>query len=131
MRSRSCDELGKQAAIATPIRVNNAVWGELYVTCTDVRRMPSMPANDSYLDVYVALIESAMARVLHIESLERLAFKDSLTGLANRRAIDEAADKAFDGLARHDLARLHVVATDLERAQAGQRHLRSSTPAII
>jgi diguanylate cyclase (GGDEF)-like protein len=105
-------ELGKEAAVAVPIRVNNAVWGELYASYRTAEDAFD-PDGELYFDAYVALLESALARVLHIESLQRLAYKDCLTGLANRRAIDEAADKAFEGLVRRDLARLHVIAADL------------------
>jgi diguanylate cyclase (GGDEF)-like protein len=124
-------ELGKEAAVCMPIRVNNAVWGELY---TSYRRAEDVLDADGepYLDLYLALLESALARVLHIESLERLAFKDSLTGLANRRAIDEAAEKAFAGLARNDLARLHVVATDLNGLkQVNDTHGHSAGDQLI
>ena len=105
-------ELGKQAATTAALVVNDAFWGELYVTYAHVD--DSHGADDyAYLEVYLAIVESALARVAQIQSLERLAYQDPMTGLANRRALDEAATGAFAKLGSTDMKCMTVVAFDL------------------
>jgi len=97
-------ELGKQASTTAALVVNNALWGELYVT--DARVEEANRVDDhAYLEVYLAIVESALARVAQIQSLERLAYHDPMTGLANRRALDEATATAFAQAwqPRHDM----------------------------
>ena len=62
-------ELGKQAATCAPVVVNNAVWGELNVTYARVEEANGADAR-VYLEVYLAIVESALARVQQIQSLE-------------------------------------------------------------
>ncbi len=105
-------ELGKQAATCVPLVVNNALWGELYVTYA--RAEDAHRADDrAYLQVYLAIVESALAKVAQIQSLERLAYLDPMTGLANRRALDEAAAAAFGKLGSPDMTCMTLVAFDL------------------
>lgn len=63
--------------------------------------------------MYLAILESALARVAQIQTLERLAYQDPMTGLANRRALDEAAVCAFAKLGNPDMTCMTVVAFDL------------------
>jgi diguanylate cyclase (GGDEF)-like protein len=65
-------ELGKQAATCAPVVVNNAVWGELNVTYARVEEANEADAR-IYLEVYLAIVESALARVQQIQSLESSA----------------------------------------------------------
>lgn len=105
-------ELGKQVSTTAALIVNNSLWGELYITYARVDEA-SGADNRAYLEVYLAILESALTRVTQIQSLERLAYQDPMTGLANRRALDEAAAAAFAKLGSPDLARMTVVAFDL------------------
>lgn len=105
-------ELGKKAATTAALVVNNALWGELYVTYARVE--DTHRADDhAYLEVYLAIVESALARVALIQSLELLANQDPMTGLANRRALDQAASAAFAKLGSPDMTRMTLVAFDL------------------
>jgi len=105
-------ELGKQAGTSAALVVNDALWGELYVTYA--RADQSHAASEyAYLEVYLAIVESALARVAKIQSLERLAYQDPLTGLANRRALDDAAAAVFAKLGVPGVACMTVVAFDL------------------
>jgi diguanylate cyclase (GGDEF)-like protein len=105
-------ELGKQAATTAALVVNDALWGELYVTYARVDQCHG--ADDyAYLEVYLAIVESALARVAQIQSLERLAYQDPMTGLANRRSLDDAAGAAFAKLGDPDMTCMTVVAFDL------------------
>lgn len=65
-------ELGKQASTTAALVVNNARWGELYVTYARVEEANRVD-DHAYLEVYLAIVESALARVAQIQSLERLA----------------------------------------------------------
>jgi len=105
-------ELGKQVSTTASLIVNNSLWGELYITYALVDEANGA-GNRAYLEVYLAILESALTRVTQIQSLERLAYQDPMTGLANRRALDEAAAAAFAKLGSPDMARMTVVAFDL------------------
>ena len=50
----------------------------------------------SYMEALMAILGGAISRSLREESLEALAYRDPLTGLLNRRALDERAAQAFD-----------------------------------
>jgi diguanylate cyclase (GGDEF)-like protein len=114
-------ELGKEAAMAAPVIVNNTLWGELYVTYASADQ--AFAAEDqAYVEVYLAIVESALTNLVQIQSLERLAFQDPLTGLSNRRALDEAATKAFDLLADRNMLRINVVSIDLN----GLKHVNDT-----
>jgi len=65
-------ELGKRAATCAPVVVNNALWGELNVTYARVEETNGADAR-VYLEVYLAIVESALARVQQIQSLESSA----------------------------------------------------------
>lgn len=105
-------ELGKGAAMAAPLIVNNSLWGELYITYAGANR--AFGSEDrAFVEVYRAILESGLTKVRQILTLERLASTDPMTGLANRRALDEAATTAFALLAGRDTLRINVVAIDL------------------
>ena len=48
------------------------------------------------MEALIAILGGAISRSLREESLEQLAYRDPLTGLLNRRALDERAAQAFD-----------------------------------
>jgi diguanylate cyclase (GGDEF)-like protein len=83
---------GKASALAVPIVVEAKVWGELYATrSADQRRF-----QESDVDFAVAVATQVAAGVVqadHFARIERLAFQDPLTGLANRRAVDERLEQ--------------------------------------
>jgi diguanylate cyclase (GGDEF)-like protein len=110
-------QLGKHAALAAPLVVNNTMWGELYLTYVRGEDLPG-PGGRAYLEVYLAIVESALTREQQVHSLEQLAYRDPLTGLANRRALDLAATGAFETLGSAAMARVTVVAFDLNGLKA-------------
>jgi diguanylate cyclase (GGDEF)-like protein len=105
-------ELGKQASSTAALVVDNALWGELYVTYDRVEAANGTD-DRAYLQVCLAIVESALARVAQIQSLEQLAYQDPMTGLANRRALDEAAAASFAKIGTRDMTCMTVVAFDL------------------
>ena len=87
-------ELGKGASLGSPVLVDGALWGELYATHAQGEG-PFDLDDIAYLEALTAILGGALARTVREESLERLAYCDPLTGLANRRALDERAELAF------------------------------------
>ncbi|GLY28256.1 sensor domain-containing diguanylate cyclase [Kineosporia sp. NBRC 101731] len=86
--------LGKRTALAAPLIVDGQLWGEFYAT----RGAPltHFSALDlAYTEALCAILAGALSRAIHFEALEQLAFRDPLTGLANRRALDDAAEVAL------------------------------------
>lgn len=88
-------ELGKHCAIGSPIIVDGQLWGELYATrAAGHEDFGSL--DMSYMEALMAILGGAVSRSMREESLEALAYRDPLTGLLNRRALDERAAQAFD-----------------------------------
>jgi diguanylate cyclase (GGDEF)-like protein len=87
-------QLRKGSSVCAPIPLDGRVWGELFVT----RGMDQSPFTESDLDFAVAVaaqVGAAMATAQHLEQVSKMAYTDSLTGLANRRAVDERLDAAM------------------------------------
>ena len=88
-------ELGKASGLSVPIVLEGRVWGELFVTRT--AELP--PFEDDDIDYGLAVaaqVAAGIAQGQHVERVARLAYTDALTGLANRRAIDDRLDLAMD-----------------------------------
>lgn len=104
--------LGKGCSLATPIIVDGVVWAEFYAT-----RYESDGVFDdeavAYAEVLAAILAAAVARMQREADLEDLAFHDPLTGLLNRRALDDQAADVFavpDGVSRT----VTIVAVDID-----------------
>lgn len=103
--------LGKGSGVGAPLVVDGGLWGEFYATrCHD--EPPFTDADIAYVEVLTAILSGAVSRALHVESLKRLAFLDPLTGLSNRRALDQAAADAFEAIAHRAGRSTSVVAFD-------------------
>lgn len=87
-------QLDKQSCIGVPLVVEGRVWGELFLA-----RGTDQPAYTEadlpFAVAAAALLAAGVAQVTHFERVARLAYSDPLTGLANRRAIDDRLDEAF------------------------------------
>ena len=106
--------LGKGSSMGAPLVVDGKLWGELYATrAIDKPRFDESDA--AYTEALSAILAGAISRALHVDSLERMAFLDPLTGLSNRRALDEAATIALDAVSERSGRRVSVVALDLNR----------------
>jgi diguanylate cyclase (GGDEF)-like protein len=84
--------LGKGSSLAAPLLVDGGAWGELYAT-RGVGARPFTEGHIAYTETLVAIMASAISHALREEALEQLAYTDPLTGLPNRRAFEEAADR--------------------------------------
>ena len=90
-------DLGKGSCMGVPVVLEGRVWGELFAT----RYPGDRPYGREDLDFAGAVagqIAAGAAQVRHLEQVARLAYTDELTGLANRRAIEDRLDAA---IARH------------------------------
>jgi diguanylate cyclase (GGDEF)-like protein len=87
---------GKSSALAAPLIVDGVLWGEFYATRL-VGEPPLTDGDLAYTEALAAILAGAVSRALREEDLTRLAYRDALTGLANRRALDEAASQYRPG----------------------------------
>jgi diguanylate cyclase (GGDEF)-like protein len=94
---RLLERLGKGSCLSVPINLEGRVWGELFVT-RHVAEPPYTVADGDYALAVAAQLAAALAQGEHLDRVARLAYTDQLTGLANRRAVDDRLDAA---LARH------------------------------
>jgi len=80
--------LGKLSSLKTPIILDGRVWGELWAS----RGPEASPFTDYDADlaqVIVGLVSAGLAQAAAWQAMRQLAATDPLTGLANRRALDE------------------------------------------
>jgi diguanylate cyclase (GGDEF)-like protein len=85
----------RSSALIAPIFFAGQVWGELYAA----RAEGDEPYGDDDVDfaaTLAALVSAGLAQADRHEYLERLAYTDELTGLANRRAIEVGLDEAME-----------------------------------
>jgi diguanylate cyclase (GGDEF)-like protein len=97
--------LGKASAVAVPIVFAGGMWGELYATREEGdERFTDRDVR--FLRTISGQIGAAIGRAELFTGMTELAFKDSLTGLANRRALDERLEAAVAAAVRdgHDLS---------------------------
>ena len=85
---------GKHSCIALPIMFEGRVWGEFWVT----RRAdlpPFTEADMEFASVVASQVSAGIAQAEHLKRVERMAYTDDLTGLANRRAFEDRLDEAL------------------------------------
>ncbi len=80
--------LGKSSSLKTPIILDGRMWGELWAS----RGPEGSPFTDYDADlaqVIVGLVAAGLAKAAAWQAMRQLAATDPLTGLANRRSLDE------------------------------------------
>ena len=127
----------KGSAVVAPILLEGRVWGELYAT----RLSGQAPFNEQdgeLAEVLAAVLASGIAQAERFSQVEHLVYSDPLTGLANRRAVDLALERALVeyqvsgdpvSVVMADVNGLKF-ANDNEGHQAGDRLIRACADAI-
>ena len=105
--------LQKDSCLGVPIVVDASVWGAIYAT-----RFAGQPrfvaADIDFATAVATQVAAGVVQADHVARIERLAFQDPLTGLANRRAVDDRLEAEFaaDAARRHPVS---VVLADINR----------------
>ncbi len=85
----------KQSCLVLPVMFEGRVWGEFWATRTD--RQLDFTADDlEYGRLVVAQISGGVAQAEYLARIERFAYTDELTGVANRRMFEEKLDEAIE-----------------------------------
>jgi diguanylate cyclase (GGDEF)-like protein len=87
--------LGKESSLSVPMILRGKPWGELWVTTA--RGAPRFrPSDETFLRAIADQLVGAIHRAELFAQIEALAYTDSLTGLASRRAVEAALEEACD-----------------------------------
>ena len=81
------DEWGRESELAVPVMCDNTMWGEIWASGMNGRRFGHGDAQ--MLQAIAAHTAVAIGRSELLSTVWRYAFRDPLTGVANRRAIDQ------------------------------------------
>ena len=86
--------LQKDSCLGIPLVVDARVWGAIYATRSAGQRRFAPTDIDFGLAV-ATQVAAGVVQADHLARIERLAFQDPLTGLANRRAVDERLEASM------------------------------------
>ena len=81
-------QVGKHSCVAVPIMLGGSAWGELWAAREE--GLPGFgPRDVRFLETIAGQIAAAVGRTELYARMADLAFKDPLTGVGNRRALEE------------------------------------------
>jgi diguanylate cyclase (GGDEF)-like protein len=84
--------LGKYSSAAVPIYVDRRIWGQLWFS-TDYGE-PHFEARDTETLMAVAtLMGGVVVQAENLQRVDRMAFEDALTGVGNRRVVDDVLER--------------------------------------
>jgi len=120
-------KFGKSAALGCPILLGARVWGELYATRAEGAE-PFQAADRAIARMIAQAIALCIGRIIGRDQLRELVYVDALTGLGNRRMVDETLRRLSEQgtpttVALWDVDGLKVI-NDREGHMAGDRLLR-------
>jgi diguanylate cyclase (GGDEF)-like protein len=85
--------LGKESSLSVPMIFRGEPWGELWVTTAPGQ--PRLTLDDeTFLRAIADQLVGAIHRAELFAQIEALAYTDSLTGVASRRAVEQALEEA-------------------------------------
>ncbi|MET0931190.1 MAG: sensor domain-containing diguanylate cyclase [Aeromicrobium sp.] len=135
---RLLQRLGKGSSLATPIMVDGQPWGEFFAT-RHVGDLAFHGEAVAYAEVVAAIMSSAVSWTLRASELQTLAFQDDLTGLYNRRGLNDRASRLFEDGAEQSRT-VAIVAVDLNNLKRvndtegharGDQEIRRSAFALL
>ena len=130
--------LGKESEVGVPIMVEGDAWGEVYATTAPGQ--PRFRGEDvRFLEAVAGQLAVAIGRAELFSRVSRLAYEDALTGLANRRAVEERLERAVSRAGERE-GTLAVLLCDVDELKAindesghdaGDRALRRVGDALV
>src|SRR5829696_6223517 len=129
--------LGKESSLCVPMVIHGETWGELEVMTAPGR--PRVTHDDeTFLRAIADQLVGAIHRAELFAQIEALAYTDSLTGLASRRAVETALEQSCDeasapgspALVLCDIDDLKQV-NDSGGHEAGDAALRRAAEALV
>jgi diguanylate cyclase (GGDEF)-like protein len=130
--------LGKESEVGVPILVEGEAWGEVYATTATGQ--PRFRGEDvRFLETVAGQLAVAIGRAELFSRVSRLAYEDPLTGLANRRALEERLQRAVARAADRNVP-LAVLLCDVDELKAindesghdaGDRALQRVSEALV
>ena len=129
--------LGKESSLSVSMMLHGEPWGELEVM-TGPGRPRVTHEDETFLRAIADVLVGAIHRAELFAQIEALAYTDSLTGLASRRAVETALQEACDApsgpgspaLVLCDIDDLKQV-NDSGGHAAGDRALRRAAEALV
>ena len=106
------DRLGYSASIVVPVVIGQHTWGAIAVAAD--AGTPLRPRDDRMLMDFSELLARAILSIDERATLAAQASTDSLTGLANRRMLEERLVAEVSRAGRHDRT-LAVAVIDIDR----------------
>jgi diguanylate cyclase (GGDEF)-like protein len=130
-------ELGKEACLSVKMILKGEAWGELEVFTAPGE--PRLSENDAeFLRAVADQLVGAIHRAELFAQIEALAYTDALTGVASRRAVEQALEDAFAAPAGPGMPALVLCdIDDLKQVndagghEAGDRALCAAADALI
>jgi GAF domain-containing protein len=114
--TRRLMRLGKESEVGVPILVEGQSWGEVYATTAPGQ--PRFRGDDvRFLETVAGQLAVAIGRAELFSRVSRLAYEDPLTGLANRRALEERLQRAVARSAERGVP-LAVMLCDVDELKA-------------
>jgi diguanylate cyclase (GGDEF)-like protein len=131
------ERLGKESSLAVPMMLEGKPWGELEVMTAQGRPRVS-PDDVDFLRAIADQLVGAIHRAELFAQVEALAYTDSLTGVASRRAVEKALEEAcaepagpgMPALVLCDIDNLKQV-NDAGGHEAGDRALCAAADALV
>ena len=130
--------LDQESNIGVPIIVDGEVWGDIWAGTSP--GAPRFRASDvRFLEAMAAQLSAVIARVDLFSDIARAAYEDKLTGLLNRRAMEERLTTML-AAPRTDSDPLTLMVCDVDHLeainegrghQAGDRALRRVADALV
>ncbi|WUH91297.1 sensor domain-containing diguanylate cyclase [Streptomyces sp. NBC_00433] len=94
-RAAALRRRGRGSCVVAPLVLHGRAWGEVYVARGHGEPPFARPDAD-FATVLASVIASGIAQTERLAEVQRLAFTDPLTGLGNRRAVDQRLDEALE-----------------------------------